>query len=271
MPFNTLGSRIFKYGVVDAFSDRPFSGNPAAVVIVEWDLLDSEMQQVAAEFNLSETAFLTPTDALNEFGLRWFTPTSEVKLCGHATLAASVYLAEVRGVTSPTIGFDTLSGRLVSHRGNDGTTLDFPATPITPFEDQIDWVLGLGSLPAEVWRAGDDVLVVFPTHEDVVAMVPQMSEIAKINCRGVIVTAPGVSPYTCTSRMFAPRLGISEDPVTGSAHCALAVYWQKRLGLSAIRGFQASARTGHMDARHNGDRVALTGTAHLIAKGELFL
>ena len=193
MPFKSLESRIFKYGVVDAFADRPFSGNPAAVVMGDGTLIESEMQQIAAEFNLSETAFLTPTDVGHEFGLRWFTPTSEVKLCGHATLAAAVYLADVAGVISPTIGFDTLSGRLVSHRETNGISLDFPATAITPFEGRVDWKSILGFFPLEVWAAGEDILVVFSDHKDILGIVPQLSKIAELNCRGVFV--PDVSPF----------------------------------------------------------------------------
>ncbi|NBV83233.1 PhzF family phenazine biosynthesis isomerase [bacterium] len=271
MRSNPLVSRAFRYGIVDAFSPNPYSGNPAAVVWVDSEILASDMQRIAAEFNLSETAFIQSTNQSHQYSLRWFTPRIEVKLCGHATLGAVVYLCDALGLVSDTFEFDTLSGRLGAFRNGRDITLDFPAVPLVPMSMVVDWVPVLGCVPDETFVAGDDFVLVFSESQLVRDMTPNMGAIAEMSCRCVIVTAPGDDRYTCISRVFAPGVGISEDPVTGSAHCALSVYWQQRLGLDEIVAFQASHRTGEMRARWQGDRVWLTGQGHLVAKGEVFI
>lgn len=267
-----MNGTVFSYSVIDAFCERLFSGNPAAVVWVESPISDGTMRNIAAEFNLSETAFIAPTSDPHRFGLRWFTPKEEVRLCGHATLAAVAYLSSTFGAPAR-LQFDTLSGVLASNINFEGRIeLDFPANSLYPVASSHDWVSILGEAPADTWVAGDDILVVLDSAESVRRLTPNFVELAQINCRGVIVTsASDDSRYTCVSRMFAPRIGISEDPVTGSAHCALAVYWQNRLGISSITGYQASQRGGVVYARYVNDRVILSGEAHRVMEGKLYL
>jgi len=238
--------------VVDAFTDRPFAGNPAAVAVVDRFPDDTRMQQVAAEMNLSETAFVVPRPD-GDHDLRWFSPTVEVELCGHATLAS----AHVLGGTAR---FHTHSGLLACTRSSSGRIeMDFPAT--RPAEVEVPIGFGITGIR---WFGRDrfDVLIEVADAAAVRDLQPDLVELAALGTRGVIVTAAGDQPdVDCVSRVFAPNAGIAEDPVTGSAHCTLAVYWGERLGKSDLVGVQASARGGTVHMRRQGDRVALGGDA----------
>lgn len=260
--------------VVDAFTRRPFSGNPAAVC--RWPegqaVTDDWLQSIAAELNLSETAFLFRR-VDGGWDLRWFTPTTEVDLCGHATLAAAHALWE--SGTSPTdapLRFLTRSGWLTCERRADGIALDFPARPPQPYSaPQALWAGLRMTASNAVWvgRDVDDALVELPDEAAVRSIQPDFGQLASVPVRGVIVTAPAADPaYDFVSRFFAPRAGIPEDPVTGSAHCALAVHWSRRLGRNLLHGWQASARGGAVDVELRGDRVTLIGQAVTTWRGE---
>ena len=259
---------------VDAFADRPFSGNPAAVCLLPSPRDASWMQLVAREMSLSETAFVVPR-AGGDFDLRWFTPAVEVDLCGHATLASAHVLWEA-GRLDPNAParFHTRSGVLTATRTSDRIALDLPAHPVeeAPLPDGIE--AALGAKPAWTGRSRFDVFVELAREEDVRALAPDFVALAKVEGRGFIVTAratarPETSPYDFVSRFFAPRVGVNEDPVTGSAHCVLGPYWSARLGKRELTGFQASARGGVVHVRMNGDRVSLAGRGVTVTKGEL--
>jgi PhzF family phenazine biosynthesis protein len=264
--------------VVDAFADRPFSGNPAAVCLFdagEWPD-EAWLQAVAAEMNHAETAFARPSERADaDWDLRWFTPTLEEKLCGHATLATTHVLAS-DGKVAGKVAFATLSGILTAAVAEDGITLDFPVNrPIeTPTPDGLRTAVGVE--PLEVYIAGElrDLLVVVRDEATVRAVVPDYEVMAGIiqreNLRGVIVTAQG-SEYDFVSRFFAPDSGIPEDPVTGSAHTSLAPYWGERLGRNELAGYQASARGGVVQVSSSGDRVYLKGQAITVLDGELLI
>jgi PhzF family phenazine biosynthesis protein len=268
--------------VIDAFTDKPFAGNPAAVCLLDSDTFPDEawMQRLAAEMNHAETAFAAPLppgmDA--DYSLRWFTPVIEVELCGHATLATAHALHTDRG-TPATVRFDTSSGILVSDSREDGTiTLDFPAAELTEVEE-VPYGLAeaLGAKPEAVYYTGglNDLLVVLTDERAVRAVRPDFDALMDVDrgrYRGVIITAPaaiGDETYDYVSRYFAPIFGIPEDPVTGSAHTALAPYWRDRLGRDGLTGLQASKRTGRVHTEVHGDRVHLTGRAVTVLDGTL--
>ncbi len=242
---------------VDAFTTRPFGGNPAAVCPLAAWLPDSLMQAIAEENNLAETAFFVPS--VKGFRLRWFTPVCEVELCGHATLAAAHVLFEIMGYAEPAIVFETQSGELVVKRHGKLYEMDFPAQPplACPIPDTL--VKGLGQTPLEVLVAAD-YLAIFDCEETVRAIVPDHAILGRLERRGVIVSAPGRN-VDFVSRFFAPRYGIPEDPVTGSAHCELAPYWAKRLGKDSLVARQLSRRGGNLLCELKGDRVVLCGAA----------
>ncbi|MDT7798558.1 MAG: hypothetical protein QOI78_1991 [Actinomycetota bacterium] len=265
--------------IVDAFTDRPFAGNPAGVLLLDADGFpeDGWLQQVAAELNLSETAFAHPLADDPEAGwaLRWFTPVAEVGLCGHATLATAHVLRTI-GAAHGLIRFRTRAGDLSATADGDGTiTLDFPAAPLTPVDAPAGLAGALGAEPVAVLDTGPDCqdLLVEVADEAVVrALAPDFAALARLSGRGVIATAAAAEPgggYDFVSRGFFPRLGIDEDPVTGSAHTALAPFWSPRLGRNRLVGLQASARTGLVATELSGDRVLLTGAAVTVVDGEL--
>jgi PhzF family phenazine biosynthesis protein len=267
--------------IVDAFTDRPFAGNPAAVCLLDactWP--DANwMQQVAAEMNLAETAFCHPLPAAADadWALRWFTPTVEVSLCGHATLATAHAMHCDRGAPG-SVRFSTRSGILIAHSHDDGTiTLDFPAAPATEVTAPRGLAEALGAKPDATYQTGTlgDLLVLFPDEAAIRALAPDLAALARLASddggRGVIATAladPGRG-YDFVSRFFAPAQGVPEDPVTGSAHTALAPYWSHRLGRGSLTGLQASARTGLVRTAVHGERVHLTGHAVTILDGIL--
>jgi predicted PhzF superfamily epimerase YddE/YHI9 len=249
--------------VVDAFTDQPFAGNPAAVVVLPEAAAAPWMQRVAAELNLSETAFLVPRDG-DGHDLRWFTPKVEVDLCGHATLAS----AHALGGEGQ---FHTRSGVLTCAGAGEGwIEMDFPALPATPtsYSDSLGRALG-----AEVYTVAKsrfDVLVELGSAAEVRRLRPDIAAIAALEARALIVTAAGDRDgVDCVSRVFGPRAGIDEDPVTGSAHCVLAPFWAERVGRKDLVGEQASARGGIVRMRLDGDRVALGGRAVTVWRGEL--
>jgi PhzF family phenazine biosynthesis protein len=230
------------------------------------------MQRVAAEMNLSETAFLHPIG--DGYALRWFTPAVEVALCGHATLASAHALYETGHLRrDEPARFHTASGLLTVVRADgDRLTMDFPATPPTPADDLPDGLPAAFSVePVWTGRTRFDLFVEVADEGTVRGLTPDPAAVAALGARGIIVTAHADEgrPYDFVSRFFAPGSGIAEDPVTGSAHCALAPYWAERLGRDALTGFQASARGGLVDVRVRGDRVALTGRAVTVLRGEL--
>jgi PhzF family phenazine biosynthesis protein len=256
--------------LVDAFTDRPFAGNPAAVCLPESHRDPAWMQAAAAEMNQAETAFLRPRPN-SEWDLRWFTPLVEVELCGHATLASSHVLWET-GRVSPTsaIRFHTLSGVLTCTRRGRRIEMDFPAEPATPVQSPAEEVFALGATPTFVGRNRMDMLVVLGSADEVRRLKPDMGQVAEIKVRGVIVTATSDVPEAdFVSRFFAPATGVSEDPVTGSAHCCLGPYWQTVLGKDELVGRQVSKRGGTVHVRVAGERVILGGSAVLVVDGKL--
>lgn len=256
---------------VDSFTDRAFAGNPAAVCRLERPAPELWMQRVAREMNLSETAFLVP-QADGGYRLRWFTPTVEVDLCGHATLAAAHVLWE-EGHAAPDqpLRFETRSGRLTALRRGDQIELDFPSQPATAC-DTPDWLAqALGVPPYWTGANGVDLLVEVATAAEVRRLRPDLGLLAQAPVRGVIVTAVGEpgTGFDFVSRFFAPNAGVPEDPVTGSAHCALGPFWAGRLGRTSLVGYQASERGGTVGVELHGERVGLLGRAVTVLRGDL--
>lgn len=254
---------------IDAFTDQPFGGNPAGVCVLAAMPEAAWMQAVAAEMNLSETAFLVPRED-EAFDLRWFTPLVEVDLCGHATLAAAHAMWSERHFDRPTIEFRTRSGTLTAHRSGESIELDFPARPAreVPVPGLRE---ALGAWPSYVGvNEEKDILAEISDEAAVRALEPDQRRLEELPARGIIVTGVATSDgYDFVSRFFAPQVGIDEDPVTGSAHCCLAPYWAKRLGKAEMVGFQASTRGGVVGVRVAGDRVVLSGQAVTVMRGEL--
>ena len=254
--------RIFQ---VDAFTDTVFGGNPAAVCPLDSWLPDATLQAIAGENNLSETAFLMPANGA--YDLRWFTPLAEVDLCGHATLASAHVVFRHLRQGADAVAFETRSGRLGVSRCADGLTMDFPALAAHPVTAPGALAAGLGTEPAAVF-ADMDYLALFETEAEIAALAPDMAALARLDRRGVIVSAPGESA-DFVSRFFCPRLGVPEDPVTGSAHCMLAPFWAERLGRTTLRAHQVSARGGAVHCGVAGDRVRLTGHAVQYLEGTI--
>jgi PhzF family phenazine biosynthesis protein len=256
---------------VDAFADRPFTGNPAAVCLLDRPRPDAWMQAVAMEMNLSETAFLRPR-AGGEWDLRWFTPAAEVDLCGHATLASAHVLWE-QAVLAPgaEARFHTRSGVLTARREGAWIHMDFPAKPERECEPPAGLAEALGAEPVYVGRSQFDLLVELASEAEVRALEPTISLLERVEARGVVVTAraEGDGGYDFVSRFFAPRVGVPEDPVTGSAHCVLAPFWAGRLGRAELVGYQASRRGGTVRVHTKGDRVMLGGQAVTTLRGTL--
>lgn len=254
---------------VDAFTDKPFAGNPAAVCVLEKPADEAWMRNVAAEMNLSETAFLRRRD--DGFDLRWFTPAVEVDLCGHATLASAHVLWE-RGLLRPEAQakFFTRSGVLTAARRGDLIELNFPAKPADPVETPPMLIEALGAPARFVGKSNFDYLVELESEATVRNVQPDHRALKRFGARGVIVTAKGETRgFDFVSRFFAPGSGIDEDPVTGSAHCTLGPYWQSRLGRSEFTAYQASPRGGVVHVRVNDNRVLLAGHAVTVLRAEL--
>lgn len=267
--------------VVDAFTDRPFGGNPAGVCLLDRPVTDKWMQSVAAELKHSETAFVEPVDGDEaaratpavDYRLRWFTPEVEVDLCGHATLATSHVLFE-RGEAGP-IRFSTRSGVLTVTRDRSGAVgMDFPALPAQAAPAPAGLAEAIGVAPTWTGRSRFDVLAVVDSEATVRDLAPDLAALRSVEARGVIVTARAGddAPYDFVSRFFAPAVGVDEDPVTGSAHCVLGPYWAKELGRpdgAPLTGVQLSARGGTVEVTMRGDRLVLAGRARTVLEGEL--
>jgi PhzF family phenazine biosynthesis protein len=255
--------------VVDAFTDRAFSGNPGAICLMSGPAAEKWMQAVASEMNLSETAFLYPEG--DAYRLRWFTPAVEIALCGHGTLAAAHVLWESERLPPEhQARFVTLSGPLGARRDGAFITLDFPARPVEACPAPAGLVEALGVQPVSVARFEKEYLVELPSAAAVRAVTPDFRALAALPLRTVTVTAAGDgAPYDIVSRFFAPGSGIPEDPVTGSAHCALGPFWAARLGKSELLAHQASARGGTLRVSPRGGRVLLSGQAVTVSRGEI--
>ena len=253
------------YYQVDAFTGSLFSGNPAGVCILADWLPDALLQSIAAENNLAETAFVVQRDSF--FDLRWFTPVLEMDLCGHATLAPAHVLFRHLGFRGSTVRFQTRSGVLTVARDGELLTLDFPARPAAACDAPPELVAGLGATPSTTAKARD-YLAVFESEESVRSLQPNMAALMRLDCLGVIATAPG-EECDFVSRFFAPRAGVPEDPVTGSAHCTLIPYWAGRLARSKLRARQVSPRGGELFCEHRGERVGIGGRAVTYLSGFL--
>jgi predicted PhzF superfamily epimerase YddE/YHI9 len=254
---------------VDAFANRPFGGNPAAVCILTEPRDDAWMQNVAREMNLAETAFLHPEN--DGYRLRWFAPAAEVALCGHATLASAHVLWEDGHLAAGRQArFHTLSGLLTADRRGEWIDLDFPATPPTPAPAPPGLAAALRVGPRWVGRSKFDYVVELDSEDAVRGLKPDLLALDRVEARGVIVTSRATtSGYDFVSRFFAPRVGVPEDPVTGSAHCTLTPFWSDRLARTEMTAYQASLRGGVVRVRLSGDRVILGGQAVTVLRGEL--
>jgi PhzF family phenazine biosynthesis protein len=253
---------------VDAFAEQLFRGNPAAICpLTEW-LPDATMQAIAAENNLAETAFFMRDGG--DYALRWFTPSVEVDLCGHATLASAHIVFEFLEPKRESVGFRTLkAGTLTVEKRGDMLVMDFPARPAVPFEPPADLLAALGGKPREVLKARDH-MVVYDSEADVTALKPDFAALGKIaDCWAAIATAPGENGIDFVSRFFGPRQGIDEDPATGSSHCTLTPYWAKRLGKTELEARQLSRRGGALSCTLDGERVRIGGRTVLYLQGEI--
>ncbi|MDN3296495.1 PhzF family phenazine biosynthesis protein [Streptomyces ficellus] len=263
--------------IVDAFTDRPFSGNPAGVLLLDAFPDDHWLQKVAAEVNLSETAFAHPLPAGSaaDWALRWFTPVTEVDMCGHATLATA-HVLHTTGRASGPVRFAARCGILSATAAEDGSiTLDFPTSPLTPIEGPDGLAKALGAEVVGVHATAGhigDLLVELPDERAVRSLMPDLTALATMSDRGIIATAAAEDPgrgYDFVSRCFFPAVGIGEDPVTGSAHTALAPFWSARFGRDELTGLQGGARTGLVRTALRGERTLMTGTAVTVIEGDL--
>jgi len=255
---------------IDAFAEEVFQGNPAAVCpLREW-LADERMQAIAAENNLSETAFFVPGAEPGDYDLRWFTPAAEVDLCGHATLASAYLILSRLAPDLDAVRFSTLSGILEVCRDGDRLAMDFPARPPGVYDPPPGLIEALGAEPEGVLASQRDAMAVYGDEATVRSLAPDIRGLAAIGREGVIVTAPG-DDCDFVSRFFAPALGVDEDPVTGSTHCTLTPYWAERLGKTELHARQVSARGGNLYCRALGERVRIAGRARLYLEGTLAL
>jgi PhzF family phenazine biosynthesis protein len=254
---------------LDAFTTRRLSGNPAAVMLLDTFLDDALMQAIAAENNLSETAFLVPQG--DDYRLRWFTPAVEVPLCGHATLASAAVVMERLQPARDAVTFHTASGALKVMRSAAGYRMDFPARHAVPVATPVGLLDALGVEPIDVQADPFNYLVRLDNAQRVRELTPDIAAFMALDRSGVVVTAAGDAPYDFTSRYFAPRKGVPEDPVTGGAHCGLAPYWAARLGKQELRAWQASGRGGEIVCRVAGDRVELEGSCVFYLEGSVTL
>ncbi|MCD6439503.1 MAG: PhzF family phenazine biosynthesis protein [Halomonas sp.] len=253
---------------VDAFASKPFEGNPAAVCPLETWLDDALLQAIATENNLSETAFFVPTES--GYHLRWFTPSVEVDLCGHATLAAAWVIFNVLGDSAETLQFETRSGQLLVQRDGNELAMDFPAKVVEPLAMEAEVKAGLGINEIEALLISDDIVVVVNDVQLIESLTPDMQQLKRLPGRGIVVTAKG-SDVDFVSRWFGPKVGVEEDPVTGSAHTSLAPYWAKKLGKQQLTARQGGARKGALSCEIEGDRVIIKGCVAPYLKGVITL
>lgn len=259
-----MRTRLFH---VDAFTTRRFRGNPAAVMPMDEFPADEVLQAIAAENNLSETAFIVPQG--KDYRLRWFTPAVEVPLCGHATLASAAVVMERLQPDREQVTFHTASGPLKVTRTAAGYAMDFPARPVKPVDRPPALGRALQNVPIEVLANAVNYVAVLEDESAVKELAPDIAAIAQLDRSGVIVTARASGEHDIISRYFTPARGVAEDPVTGSAHCALAPFWSERLGKSTLRAYQASRRGGEMICRVRGDRVELEGACVFYLEGNV--
>jgi predicted PhzF superfamily epimerase YddE/YHI9 len=255
------------YYQINAFSSRAFGGNPAGVCLLDEWLPDAAMQRIAKENDLAETAFVLKRPKSGTHGLRWFTPAIEMDLCGHATLATAFVMFTDLGYAGDCLSFDTKSGILKAAKRGDIVELDFPSRPALDCATPDALVRGFGKTPRAVLKARD-YMAVFETEEEIAALKPDLSELTKLDCLGIIATAPG-RDCDFVSRFFAPRAGIPEDPVTGSSHTTLVPYWSARLGKKEMFARQVSERGGELFVRDCGNRVDMGGNCTVYLRGEL--
>lgn len=256
---------------IDAFSERRFAGNPAGVCLLNQALSDHDMQQFATELNLAETAFVLPASPTS-WNLRWFTPSCEVKLCGHATLASAFALWHANPGLGPQLRFSTLSGELLAKQTASGIRITLPLDEPRDMHAGPELLAVLGQSPIWVGESALGVIAQLADERQVRNFVPDIAAISQLPGVALIITAASGQPqYDCVSRVFAPKIGINEDPVTGAAHCALAPLWAKRLGKNHLHALQASARSGELQLHLDGAQVHLTGSAHLVIKGECYV
>lgn len=254
---------------VDAFTSEVFKGNPAAVVPLQEWLPDDVMQNIALENNLSETAFFIPDE--DGFHLRWFTPTEEVDLCGHATLATAWVIYNELGYDKESISFNSKSGELIVTKSEIGFILDFPIWSKEKVEIDERVTDALGAEPIELYH-GHDWIAVYKDKQIVENLSPDMFKLSNISeCRGILATAKGYGEVDFVSRFFAPNVGVDEDPVTGSVHCILTPLWAEKLGKTKLKAYQASKRGGYLDLELKDDRVYITGEAQLYMKGTIYI
>jgi len=252
---------------LDAFTDKIFCGNPAAVCPLDEWLPDNVMQKIAMENNLAETAFFVRNNG--NFDIRWFTPAVEVDLCGHATLASAAVIYNYEKYSEEVITFfSPRSGKLSVSRSGDVLTLDFPSDKFERVDMSPQLIACFNSQPVEAYRGKSDFMLVFNSEEEIRKIVPDLPAISKIKSRGIIVTAPGVE-VDFVSRFFAPQSGIDEDPVTGSAHTTLTPYWAQKTGKSELTAIQLSARKGFLKCAYRGDRVKISGQVKTYLQGEI--
>ncbi|MGR3293103.1 MAG: PhzF family phenazine biosynthesis protein [Candidatus Scalindua sp.] len=252
---------------IDAFTDMPFEGNPAAVIPLKTWLPDNTMQSIAEENNLSETAFFIPTN--KGFHIRWFTPKTEVDLCGHATLAAAYVLFNILGYNKERIEFESKSGVLTVLQKDDWLVMDFPAQSPISCNVPYEIVRAFDRVPIECLRS-EDYIVVFEAESDILAIKPDIAYLKKLDLRGVIITARS-KQYDFVSRFFAPKYGIDEDPVTGSTHTQLIPYWAQKLGKTKMKAKQVSSRGGELVCELRNDRVLISGKAVKFLEGKIEL
>lgn len=257
-----------KIHIVDAFTDKLFSGNPAAVCPLDNWLPDNIMQQIAFENNLAETAFIVKED--DGYRIRWFTPATEVELCGHATLAASHVFFQHLGYQEREITFNSLSGPLTVTKNENGYTLNFPVDTLIPVQADEQFLACFDITPIEIFRGKTDYMFVYSSQADVKRIAISLPAIAQLDGRGVIITAPG-DEVDMVSRFFAPQSGIDEDPVTGSAHTSLTPYWSGRMGKNKLSALQLSRRGGKLFCELAADRVNISGQAVTYMIGDIQL
>ncbi|MCC5900611.1 MAG: PhzF family phenazine biosynthesis protein [Halomonas sp.] len=253
---------------VDAFASKPFEGNPAAVCPLEAWLDDELLQAIAMENNLSETAFFVPTES--GYHLRWFTPAVEVDLCGHATLAAAWVIFNALGDSAETLHFETRSGQLLVQRDGDELAMDFPAKTLEPLAMHAEVAAALGGIEIEELLISDDIVVVVNDAQLIESLTPDMQHLMRLPGRGIVVTAKGPD-VDFVSRWFGPKVGVEEDPVTGSAHTSLAPYWAERLGKYQLTARQGGARKGALSCIVEGDRVIIKGRVAPYLNGSITL
>src|SRR5690348_5862448 len=254
---------------VDAFTTRLFAGNPAAVMPMEAFPADDVMRAIAAENNLAETAFLVRDGA--DYRIRWFTPTVEVPLCGHATLATAAVVMERLEPDRDSVVFDTASGPLIVGREGTAYRMDLPARTVGTVSQPLALSAALGVSPVETATDGNNYLALLPSADDVRSLEPDLAGIARLDRTGVVVTAAGDGAHDFVSRYFAPAKGIPEDPVTGGAHCALVPFWAARTGKDTFFAYQSSRRGGELACRLVGDRVQLHGSCAFYLEGHIEL